>query len=402
MRGMTWMLALVSLAAGPAAVAQVPGLSPEPPGGVLWTLQPDGDAIQNDLGFIVVKQWKDFTRTGFTSTREDGASVKAYYVSADKKLRMTMWLQLRPDTRGLPLDEEAVWSLMQIGINLEHGLPRDKITKLSEAAFSLGGRTPAGRQQWVRVEAADGPEVQGAWWQNIGVWAVIVTFSGPESRRADLEAAASTFFELYPFPGAPITTELAVNGEALFGGMPKCDGKPPAGEGKEVSPTFNQATLYALMVPNLQMGQYNDQIISPANHPKDYCVIERFDIARNLPVTAVQYRGSGTSSFDARYAFVMNSGRGGVYQLERMAPEIANSEVNGTALNQVYLHYTNNKRASLITVFDEWPSYRQLRKVFEKYMKEKPEPIVTTTKSYEKLHIKYNTARIQGVPKDQP
>jgi hypothetical protein len=401
MRGSKGLMAFLSLLAGPLTLAQVPGLDPEPPKGALWTLEPDGDAIQNDLGFIVVKQWKDFARVGFTSTRDDGASTKAYYISADQKLKMTLWLQLRPDIRGFPLDEEAVWSMMKIGINMEYGLPREKFTKLSEEKFSLGGRTPGGRQQWQRVDTPDGAEVHGAWWQNIGVWGVIVTFSGPEARRADLEAAANTFFELYPFPGAPITTELAVNGKALFDGMRKCGGKPPEGEGKEVTPTFNQATLYALMVPNLQMGQYNEQIISPANRPQDYCVIERFDVAKNLPVTAIQYRGAATDSFEARYAFVMNNGNGGVYQLESMAPEIAKTDVNGVALDQVYLHYTNNKRASLITVFDEWPSYQRLKEVFEKYMKEKPQPIVSTTKTYEKLNIQYNTARIQPVPGEQ-
>lgn len=399
MRGWALTIALAGLFAGPVALGQGIDMSAEPPKGVLWTVEPDGDAIQNDLGFIVPKKWRGFERQGFTSTRADGASLKAYYLSADKALKFNYWLQLRPDIRGLPLDEDTVWSLMQVGINAEYLLPKEKYTLISEEKFSLGGRTPTGRHQWQRVETANGVEVQGAWWQNIGVWSVIITFSGPEARRAELEAAAKELFELMPFPGAPITVELAAMGDALFASMPKCGDKPADGEGKEVTPSFQQATLYGLLVPNMQMGQSNELIISPANHGKEYCVIETFNMGKDLPVTAVRYTGAPTDAFDARYAFVMNGGRGGVYQLERLTPKFAEG-VNDVRLNQVYLHYSNNKRASLITVFDEWPSYKQLKKSFEKYMKEKPDPVVSTTKTYEKLHISYNTARIQDVPKE--
>jgi hypothetical protein len=403
MRPVTVLLAVAALACSSPVLAQGMGLAPEPPRGVLWTMKADGDAIQNDLGFIVPMNWKEFRRQGFSSTRPDGGSVKAYYLTEDKALTMTLWIQLRADIRGLPLDADTVWSLMQIGVNGEFGLvEKDKYTKISEDKFSLGGRTPEGRQQWQRVALEKGPQVQGAWWQNIGVWSVVITFSGPEARRAELEAAANTLFEQMPFPGAPITVEMAVNGDQLLASMPKCDGKPPEGEGKEVVPTFQHSALYALVVPNTQMGQSNNLIISPVTHAKDYCVIEAFSMGKDLPVTAIQYRGAPSELFEPRYAFVMNGGRGGIYQLERVTGKLAQEGVNDTRLDQVYLHFTNNKRAELITVFDDWPSYKQLKKSLEKYRKDKPQPIISTTKSYEKLNIQHNTARVQDVPKEQP
>jgi hypothetical protein len=58
----------------------------------LWEELPNGDALQKDLGFIVPKQWKVFTLRGFSSTRPDGASVKAQYRSEDQVLQLNILL----------------------------------------------------------------------------------------------------------------------------------------------------------------------------------------------------------------------------------------------------------------------------------------------------------------------
>jgi hypothetical protein len=288
-----------------------------------------------------------------------------------------------------------------LGINNEYGmLARDKFTKLSEEKFSLGGRTPEGRLQWQRVALDPGPQVQGAWWQNIGVWSVIVTVSGPEARREELEAAGQTLIAEMPFPSAPIATELSVNGNELIAGMPKC-GDLPDGAGKEVVPTFKQMAMYSMLVPGMQLGLQNRLVISPVTHAKDYCVIETFNARKDLPVTALQYRGEPSETWEARYAFVMNSGRGGLYQLERFVPKIAAEAMADTQLDQVYLHYSNNKRASLYAVYDGWPEYKEFRKAFEKFLKDKPEPIISSAQTAEKLHIQTNTARILPVEGDK-
>lgn len=399
MRVVPVWLAAACLVGSPIVVGQMMGLAAEPPKGVLWTMEEDGDALQTDLGFIVPAKWKDFVRQGFSSTRPDGGSVKAYYLTPEPSLKLTLWLQLRPDIRGLPLDADAVWSLMQFGIGAEYGLAgKDKVTKLSEGSFSLGNRTPAGRYIWQRYDLPNGPEVQGAWWQNIGVWSVIITFSGPESRRADLEAAANTLIAEMPFPSAPLVTELLVNGQEIFERMPNCKGKTPEGAGKEIVPTFQQGMLYSLLVPSMQMGQHNELLISPVTHAKDYCAIESFTASNKLPVIAIQYRGAPGDTWEARYGLVINNGRGGYYQLERLAPKIAQEKVADAQLDQVYLHYTNNKRTELVTVFDDWPSYEGLKKAFEAFLKGKPGAIIATIKTAEKLNIQTNTARIQPAP----
>jgi hypothetical protein len=159
--------------------------------------------------------------------------------------------------------------------------------------------------------------------------------------------------------------------------------------------------LYGMLVPGMQLGLQNKLVISPVTQANDYCVIETFNARKDLPVTALLYRGEPGEAWEARYAFAMNGGRGGFYQLERFVPRIAGESVADTRLDQVFLHYTNNKRASLYAVYDDWPDYRELRKSFEKFLKDKPEPIISSTQTAEKLHIQTNTARILPVEGDK-
>jgi len=45
----------------------------------------------------------------------------------------------------------------------------------SAAEFRLGNRSPAGRTRWARYDLDSGAEIQRLWWQNIGVWSVVIT-----------------------------------------------------------------------------------------------------------------------------------------------------------------------------------------------------------------------------------
>jgi hypothetical protein len=173
---------------------------------------------------------------------------------------------------------------------------------------------------WTRYLLDSGPAVQGAFWQNIGVWSVVVTVSGPETRREELERHARTLFAEMRFPYAPLAVELVANGERVFGRMPKCDGKRPEGSGKEFTPTFPQAALMSLLLPGMMVGQANEFIISPVTQAKDYCIIETFDVRPDYPVTAIEYRGAANDAWVPRYGFAMNGGKAGYYQVERLPP----------------------------------------------------------------------------------
>ena len=400
MSRIAWTLVALGLSASPLAFGQRM-LSPTPPLGPMWEMQEDGDAYQKDLGFILPQKWSDFLREGFSSGRADGGSVRGLYKSRDGALNLAIWIQLRLDVRGIPMPPDMVWSLFQAGFTAEMGAkPGDRGVELSTGPFAIGKRTPAGLQRWASYTSDDGNKVQGAFWQNIGVWAVIVTISGPEDRRADLEKYSQALFNELPFPYAPLATELAVQGEQLLADMPKCKGKRPEGSGQEFVPTFPQAALMSLLLPGMMVGQANEFIISPVTHARDYCVIESFNVRSDLPVTAIEYRGAATQAWEARYGFMINSGRGGYYQLERMPVEAARqTTTNDVSLDQVFLNFSNNKRGAISSVFNDWPSYEDVRRAVSALHKGGPvEPIINVVETAEKRHVTQNSDRVQKLP----
>jgi hypothetical protein len=214
-------------------------LLPRPPQGPLWEMQANGDALQKDLGFIVPKRWKGFEREGFTSTREDGASTKAHYLSDDRAIRLGLLLQFRPDVRGLDLRSES------------------------------------------------------------------------------------------------------------------------------------------------------------------YCVVETFFPRKDLAVTAIEYTGPATDAWEARYGFAIANGRGGYYQIERLAQAEPMKSMAGEAIaKHAYLDFSNNKRASLFAVFDEWPSYEAAKQAIvalHEDPKNRKDAVITMTNPAEKVLVVTNPDRIQKV-----
>jgi hypothetical protein len=226
---------------------------------------------------------------------------------------------------------------------------------------------------------------------------VIVTISGPEARREELEKLAQGLFAEMPFPYAPLATELAVTGAQTLTAMPKCDGKPPEGTGKEFTPMFQQAALMSLLLPGMMVGQENQFIISPVTQARDYCVIESFKARKDLPITAIQYRGAATEAWEARYGFVINQGQGGYYQVERMPADAARqTTTNGVTLDQVFLNFSNNKRASIAAVFNDWPDYEEAKRaVIAQHKDGNPQPIITAMQTAERREISQNPKRVQ-------
>jgi hypothetical protein len=398
MRFFTRMAAIgLQLLASASAWAQ---LLPSPPQGPLWEMQANGDAVQKDLGFIVPKRWKSFEREGFTSTREDGASIKAHYLSDDRAIRLGILLQFRPDVRGLDLGQDLTWTMVQASAGFDFlGRTKSKPTELSSTEFRLGNRSPAGRTRWARYDLDKGPEVQGLWWQNIGVWSVVITMSGPEARRADIEAQAQTLLTEMPFPSAPLATELAVVGEKLLASLPKCKGERPNGTGGEITPTFEEAAALGLIMPLMVLGKANDSLISPVTRSESYCVVETFFPRKDLAVTAIEYTGPATDAWEARYGFAIANGRGGYYQIERLAQAEPMKSMAGEAITKhAYLDFSNNKRASLFAVFDEWPSYEAAKRAIvalHEDPKNRKDAVITMTNPAEKVLVVTNPDRIQ-------
>jgi hypothetical protein len=388
------ILTAVSLACTP-----VMALDQHPPKTAAWQEEDNGDAVQVDLGFVLPRQWKNFTRDGFTSTREDGASVKTYYSSGDRAIRLAILVQLRVDARGIDMPEEAVWSMVEYSADLEYAQKSAQPDVLAKGPFSLGGRSPLGRHRWAKYPLATGDEVQGLWWQNIGLWSVIITARGPESQRVEVEKAADTLLAEMPFPSAPLATEFAISGAKILAAMPKCKGGKPQGTNVEVIPDFTEAAALSLLTPGLVLGKANNSLISPITHANSYCIIETFNARQGFPVTAIQYQGEPSKVWEVRFGFAINNGVGGYYQVERLAEREAIKSLLGEAnLNHAYLNFSNNKRASLFAIFEDWPSYEAAKKVVYAIHADPANrlaPILTMTNPAQKLLIVSNNERIK-------
>ena len=84
---------------------------------------------------------------------------------------------------------------------------------------------------------------------------------------------------------------------------------------------------------------------------------------KDFPVTALEYRGAANDAWVPRYGFALNNGKGGYYQVERLPPPAAQAtRTNDVTLDQVFLDFSNNKRASISAVFDDWPSYQEAKR----------------------------------------
>jgi hypothetical protein len=336
----------IPYSASGAEVPQVP----------LWGEEANGDAIQKDLGFILPKKWKAFERYRFSSTRADGGSVKTWYRSSDSELTLNILIQLRVDIRGMDLGPDFPWTLIKMASDAELGLELGKKpVELSVAPFSLGGRQPPGMVRWARYDLATGPKVQGTWWQNIGIWSVIITAAGPEARKAEVEQAGASVIKEMPFPRAPAAAEFLAIGPKLFAAMPACATDLPENKGVAVARSPEEAIKVSMILPGYISDNPKIAPVSPVTDAVNYCKIETFSSQKG-EVTAVRFTGKRGEFWDARYGFALDSGRNGYFQFDY------NSAL-GTGLgNKILLTYSNTKEVTAYTIFSDWPSYSNARK----------------------------------------
>ncbi len=358
---------------------------PEVPQVPLWGEEANGDAIQKDLGFILPKKWKAFDRYSFSSTREDGGSVKTWYQTPDKELTFNILIQLRVDIRGVDLGPDFPWTLIKMASDVELGLePGKRPVELSSGSFSLGGRQPPGKVRWTRHDLSTGPKVQGMWWQNIGIWSVVITAAGPEARRAEVEKAGGEIITEMPFPHAPAAAELRAIGPKLFTAMAPCAKDLPENNGVVSAKAMEEAMKLSLIIPSFVMDNPKTAPISPTANGSDYCKIDTFK-SRKGEVTAVRYIGKPAEFWDARYGFALDAGRNGYLQFDR------NTALGKTPQQGALLTYSDRTRVTAYALYSDWPSYPEARKAIEALFENPPAAIARVSYPANKVVVQVDT-----------
>ena len=375
------MLALAALAGvATAAAAQV---APAPPAVPLWRLEANGDAVQTDLGFILPARWQGFEREGFTATRSDGASVAAHYRRAEGPLRLRILIQLRGDVRGIPLPGangvERNWSFIQLAADAEYiGRAEGRPDELAGGPIVWGGaRQPNARMRLRRYRPAGGAEIQGVWYRNIGLWAVMIAVSGPEARRADIEAAGRAAMTEMQWPGAPLNADLRAITPAFLQALPDCADFGRDGTGRAV----DSGTLLATMIGTALSVNFLDTALTlphPVLDPAPYCRIETFQIV-GREMVALGWRGDRTATPAARYAFLMPS-TVSFFQVESLFTiESLPADQRRGIGRLVWLTGSNERQVAAVRVFTDWPSYADAKALVIETVTNPPLPVVNVT-----------------------
>lgn len=365
------LLLLAGLA--PAAFAQ----TPTPPDVPLWRLEANGDAIQTDLHFILPARIRTFERRGFTSTRPDGASVMVHYENPDG-VKLRILLQLRGDVRGVSLPgADGVarnWRFATFAGQVFYPAGSSPQTVL-EGPLVWGNAPRAnGMMLFRRFATAAGNEIQGIWYRNIGIWAVIVIASAPEARQSEVEAAGAAAMTDIRWPGAPITAELRAIAPAWLPTVRQCPpGLDRAGTGSAILPGPIVAAMIGMGLTTY-FSENPALLPHPVSQPQDYCLIERFPVG-DTQVTALGWTGDVSAYPAARYAFLIGNGDV-MYQYESLftVPPAEGAPAGTTRL--VWLTASTARRAAAVKVFTDWPSYAEAKRMVIDTAGPQPRPVV--------------------------
>jgi hypothetical protein len=358
----------------------VPALAqqPAPPDVPLWRLQANGDAVQTDLGFILPQRIGAFVRRGFTSTRPDGGSVMTWYESADG-LKLQILLQLRVDVRGVTMPGadalERNWQLVRLAADTMYA-ERERVEPqpIEERRIVWGaGRQPNAIFRVLRFPFANAAEIQGAWYRNIGLWGVLVIASGPESRRAEIEAAGRAAIALQ-WPSAPLGAELRAAAPAFVAGLRPCRDLDRSGSGQAVRPEAAIAGMIGLVLtPNFL--DTSSILPHPVNQPQNYCRVETFRL-QGGELIALAWRGDPATYPAARYAFMTPDG-GTFYQYESFfSAESLPEEVRADYRRLVWLTVSNERQLAALRVLNDWPSYDDAKALLIDTLGSHPPPVV--------------------------
>lgn len=382
------LLALILAAAGPGR-AQLLEAPPAP----LWRLEANGDAVQGSLDLALPRRWKGFERTGFTSTRPDGGSTAVHYRSADGLLKMRILVQLRGDVRGVTLPGadglERNWRFIQMAADLEFSDAGGTAEDLADNRFVWGdARAPNARMQLRRYRLPAGNQIRGIWYRNIGLWAVMIAISGPEDRRADIEATGKSALTEIQWPGAPVSAELHAVAPEFLRNLRDCGNLDRNGNGQVVDAGPEISSMIAL-------GLYSyfvegaGVIPHPAVDGRPYCHIESFKVGRH-EVVALGWTGDVAGYPAARYAFMLKNS-GILFQFESFFTLDGVPAQQSRGIRRlVWLTVSGSSKVSLLHVLTDWPSYEQAKAIVLAVDREGAKYLVEITHPPGKIHAIVN------------
>jgi hypothetical protein len=377
---------------------------PAPPDVPLWTLEADGDAIQNDLGFVLPPTWKGFERKGFTSTRPDGGSVMAHYERADGPLRMRILISLRGDVRGATVPgadaTERNWSMAETAGSIEYrSRTTEKPEKLADLRIGWGkGDHDNARMQLLRYALPNSVEVQGIWHTNIGLWSVVVTISGPLDHRTEIEELGRAARMDIKWPSAPLNAELRAIASVFLRAVPACgESFDRSGTGKQVKVDKTIAAEMGINLARIFLGE-PPVLPHPVRDGSSYCRLDSFKVG-DREVIALAWRGDPDARWSARWAFmVANSGT--FFQVESpVSPQFGAAPKTALGIRKAAaLIWSDDRSMAVLHAFTDWPSFADAKALTISAMSQLPSPIVEVKAPPKAIDIRIDPSMVVELP----
>lgn len=403
---MTLQLLRCVLAAAAIGLAGVPAVAqdPAPPQVPLWRLQPNGDAVQTNLGFLLPARWKEFERKGFSSGAPDGTRVAVLYERPDGPIRMRIILQPRADGETSPLPGsdgvERNWPLLETATAKDYSV---KGEELSEARIVWGrSDKPNAKMRLVRYAVPGKPEIQGLWYRNIGLWSVAIVVWGPEDRRADIEQAGKSAMAEMAWPSAPLSADLKAMAPEYLQVVKPCAAAPSGGNGV---PAKVNAAIGSVMGMGLvsYFTEVGPKLPHPVLEPDKYCRVETFK-AGTAEITALAWQGPPAASWTASYAFIIAK-TGAFYQIESLFDAGPSGpireQLDALGIRRlVQLTFTDLNSASVLEAFTDWPSYEESKALVSRITNGGVAPLVMVSNPPGRMNVNVNSGRM--VPMTEP
>ncbi|HEX8238525.1 MAG TPA: hypothetical protein VF574_02170 [Allosphingosinicella sp.] len=387
------------LAAAALGIAGLPvrAQDPAPPQVPLWRLEPNGDAVQTDLGFRLPASWKAFERKGFSSGAADGTRVAILYENADGPIRMRIILQPRADTRtALPGSDgvERNWPLLEKATAADYSVQGEELLE-SRIVWGRSDK-PNARMRLVRYPTPGKAEIQGLWYRNIGLWSVAVVIWGPEDRRADIEQAGKAAMAEMAWPSAPLSADLKAMAPEFLRSVKQCATAPSGGNGAPAKVNAAIASVMGMGVVSY-FTEVGPKLPHPVLEPDKYCRIETFKVG-TAEITALAWQGPPAASWTASYAFFMAE-TGAFYQIESLFDAGPSGpireQLDALGIRRlVQLTFTDFNSASVLEAFTDWPSYADSKALVSRITDGGVAPLVMVSNPPGRMNVNVNSGRM--------
>jgi hypothetical protein len=399
-----YLKCLIAAAALGLALEAAAAQDPAPPPVPLWSMQPNGDAVQTNLGFRLPARWKDFERKGFSSGAPDGTRVATLYERPDGPIRMRIILQPRADieTSGLPGADgvERNWPFLETATAADYPVKPEELTE----ARTAWGRSdkPNAKMRLARYALPGKPEIQGLWYRNIGIWSVAIVVWGPEDRRSDIEQTGKAAMAEMAWPSATLGADLKAMAPEYARSVKPCPAVPSGGGGAPAKLNAAIASVIGMGVASY-FTEVGPKLPHPVLDPEKYCRIETFK-AGKAEIIALAWQGPPAASWTASYAFFM-ADTGAFYQIESLFDAGPSGpireQLDALGIRRlVQLTFTNFNSASVLEAFTDWPSYADSKALVSLIADGGVPPLVTVSNPPGRMNVSVNSGRM--VPMTAP